>query len=135
MANKPIVKKISKISPVWIVPITAFVIAVWLAVQAQMEKGVEIQISFPSALDIQPGVTQIRLKDVKIGSVNNVRLSNDLKSVIVDAEVDRVAAKHLSENSRFWVVMPRISATFVFRRIGSCPAVCGLSMDLHSLVD
>ncbi|WP_370980410.1 intermembrane transport protein PqiB [Agaribacterium sp. ZY112] len=108
--KQPIVKRIARISPVWIVPIVAFVIAVWLAVEAQMEKGTLIEISFASASDIQPGQTQIRLKDVKVGQVKTVRLSEDLQRVIVSAEIDRAVSKHLSKNTRFWVVTPRISA-------------------------
>jgi paraquat-inducible protein B len=113
MADRPIVQKIKTISPVWIVPIVALGIAVWLAVQAQLEKGTQIEITFTTASDIIPGQTQIRLKDVKVGDVKRVRLSSDLKSVIVTAEIDRDVSDHLSENSRFWVVTPRISATGV----------------------
>ncbi len=110
MIHKPVVKKMARVSPVWIVPIVAFVIAIWLAVQAQMEKGTEIQITFASASDIVPGQTQIRLKDVQVGVVKKIRLSDDLKNVVVTAEIDRSVSKHLSNNSRFWVVSPRISA-------------------------
>ena len=113
MLKQPIVKKMAKISPVWIVPIVAFVIAIWLAVQAQLEKGQTIQITFASASDIIPGQTQIRLKDVKVGQVHSLKLSKDLKSVVVTAELDREVSEHLSSNTRFWVVSPRISATEV----------------------
>lgn len=113
MADKPIIKKMKTVSPVWIVPFVAIVIAVWLAVQAQLEKGTMIQITFENASDIVPGQTQIRLKDVKVGNVKKVRLSPDLKSVTVTAEVERDVSDHLSENTRFWVVTPRISATGV----------------------
>ena len=103
-------KKITYLSPVWIVPIVAFIIAVWLGVQARMEKGTEVQISFASASDIVPGQTQVRLKDVKVGMVKSVRLSKDLKRVNVNVELDRDISDHLSEHTRFWVVTPRISA-------------------------
>lgn len=113
MVNQPIVKKMAHISPVWIVPIVALVIAIWLAVQARLEKGTEIEITFSNAYDIQPGQTFIRLKDVQVGKVKSIRLSKDLKTVIVKAEIDRDVSNHLSENTRFWVVTPRISATGV----------------------
>jgi paraquat-inducible protein B len=113
MVEKTKVQKVSRISPVWIVPVVAFVIAVWLAVQARLEKGEEIEIIFSSASDIVPGQTQIRLKDVQVGKVTAVRLSADLKEVVVRAEIDRNVGKHLSENTRFWVVTPRISASGV----------------------
>lgn len=113
MINRALVQKVSGISPVWIVPIVAIAIALWLAVQARMEHGANVVIEFDSATDIKPGQTQIRLNDVKVGEVKDVRLSSDLKSVRVYAEIDREVSNHLSENTRFWVVTPRISASGV----------------------
>ncbi|MFL0811419.1 MAG: MlaD family protein [Agarilytica sp.] len=113
MRNKAVVQQIRTISPVWIVPIVALVIAVWLAVQARLEKGAEIQITFPEASEIIAGQTLIKLKNVEVGMVKSVRLSEDLKQVIVKAEIDRSVSSYLSENTRFWVVTPRISATGV----------------------
>lgn len=113
MVNQPVIKRMAHVSPVWIVPIVALIIAIWLAIQARLEKGAEIEITFSNAYDIDPGQTQIRLKDVKVGEVKSIRLSKDLKSVIVTAEIDREVSSHLSKNTRFWVVTPRISATGV----------------------
>ncbi len=113
MQNKAVIRKISSISPVWIVPIVALTIAVWLAVDARMKKGTKIEITFSQATEIVAGQTLIKLKDVEVGMVKSVRLSKDLSSVIVRAELDRSVSSHLSENSRFWVVTPRISATGV----------------------
>ncbi|VUD53803.1 Paraquat-inducible protein B [Thalassocella blandensis] len=113
MINKPVVQKIRAISPVWIVPTVALIIAIWLAVQARLEKGATIQITFSQASDIIAGQTLIKLKDVKVGVVKAVRLSSDLKSVVVTAEIDRNVSGYLSENTRFWVVTPRISAAGV----------------------
>jgi len=113
MINKPVVQRISAISPIWIVPMVALIIAVWLAVQARLEKGSEIQITFAQASDIIAGQTLIKLKDVEVGVVKTLRLSRDLKSVVVTAEIDRSVSSYLSENTRFWVVTPRISATGV----------------------
>ena len=111
--NRATVQRISSISPIWIVPAVALAIALWLAVQARMEKGATIEIEFANATDIIPGQTQIRLKDVRVGLVKLVKLTRDLKSVRVIAELDREVSQNLSKNSRFWVVTPRISATGV----------------------
>lgn len=113
MINKAIVQQIRTISPVWIVPLVALAIAVWLAVQARLEKGAVIQITFTEASDVIAGQTLIKLKDVQVGMVQSVRLSSDLKTVVLKVEIDRSVSEHLSENTRFWVVTPRISATGV----------------------
>jgi len=101
------------VSPIWIVPAVALVIALWLAVQARMERGAIVEISFDKAADIIPGQTQIKLNEVKVGVVQKIKLSKDLKHVKVTAQLDRDVAPYLSENTRFWVVTPRISATGV----------------------
>lgn len=113
MLNRAVVQQIRSVSPVWIVPLVALAIAIWLAVQARLEKGTQIEISFSQASEIVPGQTLIKLKDVKVGVVKAVKLSSDLKSVLVKAEVDRSVSSYLSQNSRFWVVTPRISTTGV----------------------
>ncbi len=113
MINRALVQKVGGISPVWIVPIVALIIALWLAVQARLEHGANIVIEFESAMDIKPGQTQIRLNDVKVGTVKDIKLTSDLKSVRVIAEIDREVSSHLSVNTRFWVVTPRISAAGV----------------------
>ncbi len=113
MINKAVVQQIRSVSPVWIVPLVALSIAIWMAVQARLERGTTIHITFPHASDIIAGQTLIKLKDVEIGTVKSVRLSSDLRNVIVKAEIDRSVSSYLSENTRFWVVTPRISATGV----------------------
>ena len=65
--NKATAKEVTGISPVWIVPAVALLIALWLAVQARMERGTVIEITFDVATDIIAGQTQIKLNEVKIG--------------------------------------------------------------------
>ena len=111
--HNPVVKKVKSISPVWIVPAVALMIALWLVIKARLEHGALVEIRFENATDIIPGQTQVRLNDVKVGMVKDVRLSRDLKYVRVFAQLDREVTEHLSENTRFWVVTPRIGVTGV----------------------
>lgn len=111
--NSPKLKTAPSISPIWIVPIAALVIAAWLAINAWQQQGQEIEIIFDNASGIEVGKTQIRLKDVPVGKVTKVRLSADLSKVRVFAMLDRQVSEHVSENSRFWLVSPRISTSGV----------------------
>ncbi|WP_045855907.1 PqiB family protein [Teredinibacter purpureus] len=111
--NKAVAQQVTALSPVWIVPAVALLIALWLAVQARMERGTIIEITFDDATDIIAGQTQIKLNEVKVGVVQTVKLSRDLKHVRVTAELDSDIAPHLSKNTRFWMVTPRISAAGV----------------------
>lgn len=113
MISQPIVKKNRFISPVWIVPIVALLLGIWLAVQAHLEKGTQIEITLSKGSDIVAGQTLIKLKDVEVGRVQKVVLSPDLKSVTITANISRDVSQHLSAHTRFWVVTPKISASGV----------------------
>ncbi|UTH73217.1 intermembrane transport protein PqiB [Chromobacterium sp. IIBBL 290-4] len=96
-------------SLVWLIPMVAALIGGWLAVHAVLSKGPVITIAFQSAEGIEAGKTRIKYKDVEIGDVTGVALSEDRKSIIATAELRKQAADYLVEDSRFWVVRPRVS--------------------------
>jgi paraquat-inducible protein B len=91
-------------SIVWLVPLLALLIGGWLAFKAISEKGPTITITFASAEGMEAGKTKIKYKDVEIGQVDEIRLSDDLKQVIVTAELKKETEKHLNDKTRFWVV-------------------------------
>ncbi|ARP83275.1 mammalian cell entry protein [Bordetella genomosp. 8] len=94
---------------VWVVPLVAVLIGAWLAVQSIMEKGPTITISFATGEGLEAGKTKIKFKDVDIGVINGVDLAPDYKSVIATADLAKSAANLLVDDTRFWVVSPRIS--------------------------
>ncbi len=94
-------------SIVWLIPLVAAFIGIWMAVRAYAETGPTITITFLSAEGLEAGQTRVRYKDVDIGKVTAISLSRDLSRVVVKAEMKREAAGLLSENSRFWVVRAR----------------------------
>lgn len=94
---------------VWIIPLVAALIGGWLAIHAWLEQGPTITISFASAEGLEPGKTRIKYKDVDIGQVKALALSDDRKRVIATAEMTKQAEELLVDDTRFWVVRPRIS--------------------------
>lgn len=95
---------------IWVVPLVALAIGAWLAGRAILEKGPTITIQFKSAEGIEANKTRIRHKAVDIGTVRSVQLSADYKSAVVTAELERGSAgAFLAEDTRFWVVRPRIA--------------------------
>ena len=94
---------------VWLVPIVAVLIGAWLAVKAVVEQGPTITITFATGEGLEAGKTKIKFKDVDIGMVKSVTLSSDHRAVVATAELTRDAAALLVDDTRFWVVRPRIS--------------------------
>jgi paraquat-inducible protein B len=101
----------SRFSLIWILPIVALLIAGWIGYTTLSEQGPTITITFKTATGLEAGKTQIKHNDVVLGMVKRVDPTPDLESVIVTAQMNRLAAPHLNENSKFWVVRPRFSLT------------------------
>lgn len=98
-----------RLQVVWLVPILAVLIGGWLAVKAVIEKGPTITISFATAEGLEAGKTKIKFKNVDIGLIKTVTLTPDHTRVVATADVNKDAGDMLVENTRFWVVRPRIS--------------------------
>jgi paraquat-inducible protein B len=94
---------------VWLVPLVAVLIGGWLAVKAVLDKGPTITISFMTGEGLEAGKTKIKFKNVDIGEVKSVTLARDHRSVIATAELAKDASSLLVDDTRFWVVRPRIS--------------------------
>jgi paraquat-inducible protein B len=99
-----------QISIVWIVPLVAVLIGIWLVYKTFSEKGPTITISFKSAEGLEAGKTKIRYKNVELGQVSEINLSPDLSHVTVTADLVKQAEEFLSKNTRFWVVRARVDA-------------------------
>jgi paraquat-inducible protein B len=93
---------------VWIVPLAALGVVVWLAWQAIAERGPEITITFPAAQGLQPGQSTIQHSDVVLGTVTSLHLTPDLRRVIVHARMSREAAPALTDSTIFYVVTPHV---------------------------
>jgi len=98
-----------RISIVWIVPLVALVIGVVLAYKAISEKGPTITITFASADGMEAGKTKIKFKDVEIGQVESIELSEDASKVVLTAQMVKEAQPYLTDQTKFWVVRPRVS--------------------------
>ncbi len=102
-----------RFSLVWLIPLTAALIAGWLVFKTLSEKGPTITITFSRAEGLEVGKTRIRYKDVEVGKVTDIQLSANLQQVVVTAELSKSLGAHINENTRFWIVRPRISSSGV----------------------
>jgi paraquat-inducible protein B len=97
-----------RLSLVWIVPIVALVIGAVLVVRSMLQVGPEIEIEFRSAEGLEPGRTEVRFKEVVIGRVKRVKLGADRSKVLVSVSLVKSMEELAVEDTRFWVVRPRI---------------------------
>ena len=113
MADEPIaadprLSQSRKFTWVWIAPIAAAVIAIWLAYSTISNRGPQITILFESATGLEAGETSIKFKDVEIGRVEAVRINDDLKTIEVTARMVKGSDGLLTSQAQFWIVRPRV---------------------------
>jgi paraquat-inducible protein B len=113
LANVPeathVPKRRARISIVWVVPIVAALVGVGIVVRQYLSEGPTIRISFRTAEGIEPGKTFVKYKDVSIGKVTKVGLSKDFSKILVTAKMEKHAEGLLADDSRFWIVKPRVT--------------------------
>ncbi len=100
-------------SLVWLIPLIALAIGGWLAFKAYSEKGPTIRIEFKTAAGLAAGKTEVKFKDVAIGKVTGIDVTQDLSGVRVTADLVAGAERYLTEGTRFWVERPRVTASQV----------------------
>lgn len=113
---------------IWLIPVVALIIGVFLGVKSYLEQGPTITISFKSGEGIEEGKTKIKYKDVQIGLVKDVSISSDRSSVVVTAEIERDAAEFMKADTRFWVVRARITGSSI-TGLGTLTAGSYIGMD------
>lgn len=111
----PIVVKTARWVPslVWAVPILAALIGLSLIVTMVLERGTTITIRFQTAEGLEAGKTKLKYKDVDIGEVKAITLSEDLKHVLVHLELMKGSERFAVSGTRFWIVRPRVAASGV----------------------
>ena len=107
---KPEVSTGRRFNPIWVVPLVAVVIGLYMVVHTRLTEGPEITINFSTAEGLEAGKTKLRYRDVDIGVVESVGLSKSMEDVIVTAKLDRSASDMLRADTRFWVVRARVGA-------------------------
>jgi paraquat-inducible protein B len=107
---KPEIKTGKGFNPIWVVPVVAVVIGLYMVIHTKMTEGPQISIEFKTAESLEAGKTKIRYRDVDIGLVEEVALSESMDGVVVSAKMDKDAEGMLREDTRFWVVRARVGA-------------------------
>ncbi len=105
------VQRRSRFSLIWLLPIVAAAIGLYLAVTTLTQRGPEVQLTFNSADGLTAGQTKVRHKAVDLGTVTSINLADDMSHVVVRIRMTREASPYLTDKARFWVVRPRLSAS------------------------
>ncbi len=103
-----------RFSLIWLIPIVAAIAGAFLVYRTFTERGPSITIVLEAAAGIEPGKTPIKYRDVQLGVVEQVALSDTLRQVVVTARMDKSATPVLRQGTEFWVESARITASGVY---------------------
>ncbi|MDR8398354.1 MlaD family protein [Paraburkholderia sp. USG1] len=106
--DPPVTRSRWRISLVWLVPLVAALIGLSMVIHTWLSAGPDITLSLETAAGLEAGKTPVKYKDVTVGTVSSVALSDDGSHVIVKVSLARNARSLTRADTRFWVVRPRI---------------------------
>lgn len=103
------IKRLTSMSWVWLIPLSALCLVAYLAYSYWSSRGPLITVTFDTAEGLSAQQTPVKFKAVRLGIVDSVTLNEDRSKVIAKIRMDERAEPMLTEETRFWVVRPRIS--------------------------
>ncbi len=107
-ADEVKLNKKSELSLIWFLPLIAVLVSGWLIYKSFAEKGEIITISFPTAEGLDVDKTKIKYLDVEIGKVTAININDDLKTIVVTAQMNSHSTDYLKTDTQFWVVRPQV---------------------------
>ena len=129
--SRNVPKKRTRLSLVWFIPILAAVVGAWVAVTRVLSEGPKITITMKTAEGLEAGKTKIHYNGVDIGTVQTIVLSEDHQHVILSVEMAPKTEEFLVEDTKFWVVRPRISGANI-SGLGTLISGAYLGMEIGS---
>jgi len=94
---------------VWLIPIVAALVGGWIVVKGILDKGPTITISFKTAEGLEAGKTKVKFKSLNVGEVKSLTFDKDRQGVVATVELVKQAEPYLVDDTKFWVVRPRIA--------------------------
>ena len=129
--SRVVARRRTRLSAVWLVPIVAALVGVWVAVAKIRSEGPTITIVFDTAEGLEAGKTKVHYHGVVVGTVETVRLTVDHRRVVASVAMEPKTEDFLVEDTRFWVVRPRISGANI-TGLGTLISGAYIGMDIGS---
>lgn len=95
-------------SAVWIIPLAAMLIGAWLVYSNLASRGPTITLKLADAEGISAGKTAVKTRNVQVGTVDSVALSEDLSHTLLTVHMEAGTERMLTSSTQFWVVKPRV---------------------------
>jgi paraquat-inducible protein B len=95
---------------IWLLPILALAVCVWLGIRELTARGPEVTVEFTDGTGVEAGKTTLEYNGVEAGMVKDVELLPDLKGVVITIALKKIAKPLTSAGTLYWIVHPEIGA-------------------------
>jgi paraquat-inducible protein B len=109
LTEEALVEPVRTISKIWLVPVVALFVGVWMIYYQLSNQGPLITIEFKTATGLEAGKTKVKTRDVDIGLVKSIELTEDLSGVLVTVRMEKKVTSILHADNQFWIVSPKVS--------------------------
>lgn len=109
---KPVLTPKRHIAYIWLLPVIALLVGMWLVWRSLLDMGPTITVEFENGDGIVANQTPVKHKGITVGMVRELHVKDDMSGVLVDIEVDKAVAKKydgVPKEAQFWLVQPQIS--------------------------
>ena len=89
---KAVIKSVSKVSSIWLIPLVALTIGAWMIIDTWRQQGPLITIELSTAQGININETLVKLHEMPIGKVVDIKLNNKLNGVVLTARINKKAS-------------------------------------------
>jgi paraquat-inducible protein B len=96
---------------VWAAPMGARMVVAYLGLNAFVQRGVDVVVTFDTAGGARVGDTQVVYKGVKIGRVTKIVVSRDVRHVDMTLRLDPRTRDALRDGAKFWLIGAEPSLT------------------------
>lgn len=101
------------IAPIWLLPIVALLVGVWLIWRSLLDTGPVITVAFDSGEGIVVNQTTVQHKGIAVGTVRSMSANKDFTGVDVGIELSKSLAATFDDglpaDTSFWLVTPQVS--------------------------
>ena len=102
-----------RLSAVWLLPVVAAAIAMWLLYENLSSNALQVTVHFDNGSGITAGKTPVVYQGITVGSVSQLQLDDALKGVNATLDLQTQIEPLINENTKFWLVKPQISLSGV----------------------
>jgi paraquat-inducible protein B len=109
---QPTVSAKRHFAPIWILPIIALLVGIWLVWRSLLDIGPQITIEFDQGDGVVPNQTQVKYKGIVIGVVKSMDVKDDLSGVVAHIQLQKGVGQRfggIPKETLFWLVQPQVS--------------------------